>query len=31
MRIKHIATYVTDLEKTREFFIQYLEVKSNKI
>lgn len=31
MRIKHIAMYVTDLEKTREFFIQYLETKSNKI
>lgn len=31
MKIKHIAMYVTDLEKTREFFIQYLEAKSNKI
>ncbi|CAL7869093.1 Lactoylglutathione lyase [Fusobacterium necrophorum subsp. funduliforme] len=31
MRIKHIAVYVTDLEKTREFFVKYFSAKSNKI
>lgn len=31
MRIEHIVVYVRNLEKTREFFIQYLEAKSNKI
>lgn len=29
MRIEHIAMYVNDLEKTREFFIKYLNAVSN--
>lgn len=29
MKIEHIAMYVNDLEKTREFFIKYLDAKSN--
>lgn len=30
MKIEHIAMYVNDLEKTREFFIQYLGGRSNE-
>ena len=29
MRIEHIAMYVNDLEQAREFFIKYLDGKSN--
>ncbi|WPC39878.1 VOC family protein [Clostridium sp. JS66] len=29
MRIEHIAMYVNDLEKTKDFFISYLNAKSN--
>ena len=29
MRIEHIAMYVNDLEKTKEFFIQYFRAKAN--
>lgn len=29
MRIEHIAMYVNDLEKTKDFFIQYFHAKSN--
>ncbi len=29
MKIEHIAMYVNDLEKTREFFIKYLGAVSN--
>ena len=29
MRIEHIAMYVNDLEKARDFFVRYLEGKSN--
>lgn len=29
MKIEHIAMYVNDLEKTKEFFIQYLDAISN--
>lgn len=29
MHIEHIAMYVKDLEKTRDFFIKYFEAKSN--
>ena len=29
MRIEHIAMYVNDLEKTREFFIKYFRAVSN--
>ena len=31
MKIEHIAMYVNDLEKTKEFFIKYLKAKSNEI
>jgi len=31
MYIEHIAMYVNDLEKTKEFFIKYLGAKSNNI
>lgn len=31
MKIEHIAMYVNDLEKTKEFFIKYLGAKSNEI
>ena len=31
MYIEHIAMYVNDLEKTKEFFIKYLGTKSNNI
>ena len=30
MRIEHIAMYVNDLEKAREFFIKYLGARSNE-
>lgn len=30
MKIEHIALYVNDLEKTRDFFVKYLDGKSNK-
>ena len=30
MRIEHVAMYVNDLEKTREFFIKYFNAKSNE-
>ncbi|WP_026519919.1 VOC family protein [Butyrivibrio sp. FCS006] len=29
MKIEHIAMYVVDLEKTRDFFVKYLGGKSN--
>lgn len=29
MKIEHVAMYVNDLEKTRDFFIQYLGGRSN--
>ena len=29
MKIEHIALYVNDLEKTRNFFVKYLGAKSN--
>lgn len=29
MRIEHIAMYVNDLEKARDFFITYFDAKSN--
>ena len=31
MYIEHIAMYVNDLEKTKEFFIKYLGAKANNI
>ena len=31
MRIEHIAMYVGDLEKTKEFFIKYLGATSNEV
>ena len=31
MYIEHIAMYVNDLEKTRDFFIKYLGAKSNDL
>ena len=31
MRIEHIAMYVSDLEKTRAFFIQYFDAVSNDL
>lgn len=31
MKIEHIAMYVKDLEKTKEFFINYLGAESNDI
>ena len=30
MRIEHIAMYVNDLEKTRDFFIKYFQATSNE-
>ena len=30
MRIEHIAMYVNDIEKTREFFIKYFDAISNE-
>lgn len=30
MYIEHIAVYVNDLEKTREFFIKYFDTVSNE-
>ena len=29
MKIEHIAMYVQDLEKTRDFFVKYFAAKSN--
>ena len=29
MRIEHIAMYVNDIEQAREFFMKYLDGKSN--
>lgn len=29
MRIEHVAMYVNDLEKTKDFFISYFNAKSN--
>ena len=31
MKINHVAIYVKDLEKTKEFFMKYLGAKSNNI
>lgn len=31
MKIDHVAMYVNDLEKTKQFFIDYLNAKSNDI
>lgn len=30
MKIEHVAMYVNDLEKTREFFVKYFGAKSNE-
>lgn len=30
MKIEHIAMYVNDLEKTKEFFEKYFSAKSNR-
>ena len=30
MRIEHIAMYVTDLEKARDFFVKYFQAASNE-
>lgn len=30
MRIEHIAMYVNNLEKTRDFFVKYFNAKSNE-
>lgn len=30
MKIEHIAMYVTDLEKARDFFVRYLHGKANE-
>ncbi len=31
MKIDHIAMYVKDLEKVKDFFVKYLEAQSNEI
>ena len=31
MKIEHVAMYVIDLEKTKEFFVKYFEAKSNDL
>lgn len=31
MKIEHVAMYVNDLEKTKEFFVQYFDGKPNKL
>ena len=31
MRIEHIAMYVNELEKTRDYFIKYFNAKSNEL
>lgn len=31
MHIEHIAMYVNDLEKTKDFFIQYFHAKANEL
>lgn len=30
MKIEHVAMYVDDLEKTKEFFVKYFDAKSNE-
>ena len=30
MKIEHVALYVNDLEKARDFFVKYFEGKSNE-
>ncbi len=30
MRIEHIAMYVTDLERAKDFFVKYFNAKANK-
>jgi len=29
MKIEHVAMYVSDIEKTKQFFIKYLGAKAN--
>lgn len=29
MRVEHIAMYVNDIEKARDFFVKYFQAKSN--
>ncbi len=31
VKINHIAAYIEDLEKTKEFFVKYLEASSNEM
>ena len=31
MKIEHVAMYVNDLEKTKEFFVQYFDGKPNNL
>ncbi len=31
MKIEHVALYVNDLEKSRDFFVKYLDGKSNDV
>lgn len=31
MKLEHVAMYVNDLEKTREFFVKYFGAKSNTL
>ena len=31
MNIEHIAMYVTDLEKTKDFFVKYFDAKSGEL
>ena len=31
MKIEHIALYVNDLEKAREFFVKYFDAKANAL
>ena len=31
MKIEHVAMYVEDLEKARDFFVKYLNGKSNDL
>ena len=31
MKIEHVAMYVNDLEKARDFFVKYLNGKSNDL
>ena len=30
MRINHVAIYVNDLEKTKEFYTKYFQAKANQ-